>query len=105
MNVMQIYKVIVSNKASSDLDDIAKYIASIYRPDSGHKFVNKILGQLASLSYTAGIYKHSNYTIAKQIHPNAKTLSIVNHRWTVIFHTFDNFAIIDRIMPSKMMIE
>ena len=30
MNVMQIYKVIVSNKASSDLDDIAKYIASIY---------------------------------------------------------------------------
>ena len=96
MNVMQIYKVIVSNKASSDLGDIAKYIANIYRPDSGH---------IASLSYTAGIYKHSNYITAKQIHPNAKTLSIVNHRWTVIFHTYDNFAIIDRIMPSKMIKE
>lgn len=105
MIVMQTYKVIVSNSASSDLDDIAQYIASIYRQVSGHKFVNKILGQLASLSYTAGIYKHSNYITAKLIHPNAKTISIINHRWTVIFHTYDNFVVIDRIMPSKMMKE
>lgn len=103
MIAMQTYKVIVSNNASSDLDEIAQYVASIYRLESGHKFVNKILGQLASLSYTAGIYKHSNNATAKQIHPNAKTLSIVNHRWTVIFHTNYNYAIIDRIMPSKMM--
>ncbi len=105
MIVMQTYKVIVSNSASSDLDDIAQYIASIYRQESGHKFVNKILGQLASLSYTAGIYKHSNYITAKLIHSNAKTISIINHRWTVIFHTYDNFVVIDRIMPSKMMKE
>lgn len=102
---MRSYKVIVSENASADLDSIAMYIASIYRPESGHKFVNKVLGQLASLSFTAGIYKYSHYAIAKSIHPNAKTLSIINHRWTVIFHTFDDFAIIDRIIPSKMITE
>ena len=37
MNVMKNYKVIVSNSASSDLDDIAQYIAIIYRQKSGDK--------------------------------------------------------------------
>jgi plasmid stabilization system protein ParE len=77
---MKIYRIIVNNEAISDLDSISTYVASLYRPESGHNYVNRILGQLASLSYTADIYPFSRYTLAKAIHPKAKTISIVNHK-------------------------
>ena len=105
MPTMKTYKVIVNNEAISDLDGISTYVAGLYRPKSGHNYVNRILGQLASLSYTADIYPFSRYAIAKTIHPKAKTMSIINHKWTVIFHTAGNFVLVDRIIPSKMIIK
>ena len=39
---MQKYNVIVSSNATTDLDEIADYIASIYRPETGHKFVDSL---------------------------------------------------------------
>lgn len=104
-NAMQSYQIVVSNSALADLDGIASFVAGMYRPESGHRYANRILGQLASLSFTASICRSSRFVVAKEIHPKAKTLSIVHHRWTVIFHTEDIFAIIDRILPSKMMIK
>ena len=46
---MQSYQIAVSNSAATDLDGIAAYVASLYRPESGHRYVNKVLGQLVSL--------------------------------------------------------
>ena len=102
---MQSYQIAVSNAALDDLGGIASYVASLYRPESGHRYANRILGQLASLSFTADIYSRSHYAIAKAIHPEAKTLSIINHRWTVVYNISGEFVIIDRILPSKMMIK
>lgn len=102
---MHNYKVIVSDEAYSDLDEMALYIAKLYRPESGHNYINRILGQLAGLSYTADIYQFSPMLTAKRIHPQAKTMSIMNHRWTVVFHTESTYVIVDRIIPSKMMME
>lgn len=101
---MRSYKVIVSKEALSDLDSIAAYVAGLYRPSSGHKYVNRILGQIASLAFTADIYRFNGLATAKAIHPQAKTLPVVNHRWTVVFHISEDFVIVDRIIPSKMMI-
>lgn len=105
MIAMRSYKILVSKAALSDLDGIAQYVSSLYRLESGHKYVNKILGRLASLSFTADIYQTSRFAIAKEIHPMAKTMSIINHRWTVVFHTNEDYLIIDRIIPSKMMVK
>lgn len=100
---MKTYKVIVNNEAVSDLNGISAYVAGLYRPESGHNYVNRILGQLASLSYTADIYQRSRFSVAKKIHPNARTVSIMNHRWTIVFHIERQYVMIDRIIPSKMM--
>ncbi len=100
---MKTYKVIVNNEAVSDLNGISEYVAGLYRPESGHNYANRILGQLASLSYTADIYQRSRFSVAKKIHPNAKTVSIMNHRWTIVFHIEGQYVMIDRIIPSKMM--
>ena len=52
---------------------------------------------------TADIYQRSCFSVAKKIHPNAKTVSIMNHRWTIVFHIEGQYVMIDRIIPSKMM--
>jgi plasmid stabilization system protein ParE len=102
---MKSYQVVASKSALEDLEGIASFVADKYRPESGHKYVNKILGELVSLSYTADIYPFSRYAVAKEIHSKAKTLSIINHKWTVVFHVYENFIIVDRIIPSKMMVK
>ena len=56
---MRSYKVIVSNDAVNDLDAIADYIAHRYKSTSGHNFVNRILGQLESLSHSADLSNQS----------------------------------------------
>jgi len=103
MTAMRIYQVIISYEVLSELDAVSKYIASIYRPESGHKYVNRVLGQLAALSYSADAYQYSRFTLAKAIHPKAKTITIINRKWSVVFHIDGDFVIVDRIIPSKSM--
>jgi hypothetical protein len=103
MTAMRTYQVIISYEVLTELEAMAQYIASIYRPESGHKYVNRILGQLAALSYSADAYQYSRFTLAKAIHPKAKTIAIVNHKWTVVFHIDGDFVIVDRIIPAKSM--
>lgn len=103
MPAMKTYEVIVSSAAVLDLEGISSYVAEQYRQESGHKYANRILGQLASLSYTADIFQYGRFASVKAIHAKAKTISIINHRWTVVFHTEDYYVMIDRIIPSKMV--
>ena len=30
-------------------------------------------------------------------------MNIINHRWTIVFHIYGDYVIIDRIIASKMM--
>ena len=101
---MKTYTVIVSKTAILDLNDIATFVAGLYRPESGHNYVNRILGKLASFSYTADIFPKSRFKTALNIHHEAKNVSIINHRWTVVFHIEKHYAMINRIIPSKIMI-
>ena len=103
MTAMRIYQVIISYEVLSELDAVSKYIASIYRPESGHKYVNRVLGQLAALSYSADAYQYSRFTLAKAIHPKAKTITIINRKWSVVFHIDGDFVIVDKIVPAKSM--
>jgi len=52
---------------------------------------------------TYEVIVRGRFASVKAIHAKAKTISIINHRWTVIFHTDDSYVMIDRIIPSKMV--
>ena len=41
---------------------------------------------------------------ALKIHPEAKTLPIMKHRWTVVFHIEGDYVIVDRILPSSRVV-
>ena len=74
---------------------------SVVLNDKDKKYVNRVLGQLAALSYSADAYQYSRFKMAKSIHPKAKTLTIINRKWTVVFHIDGDFVIVDRIFPAK----
>ena len=46
----------------------------------------------------------SRYLAARRIHPEARTMAVM-HRWTIVFHIYGDYVIVDRIIASKMMTE
>jgi len=100
---MKTYKVVYSKLAINDIDKVVGYIAGIYRKESGLRYKNRIQSQLDSLANCADALPKSKKKLIKVIHPEAKTLSIMNRRWTVVFHIEGKYVLVDRIIPSKMI--
>lgn len=101
---MKIRKVIFSKTAVDDLDDIVSYILIIYRLEAGLKYTERIREQLHSLAYCAESLAPNRFDTIRYRYPESKTVSIMNHRWTAVFHIDEDFVIIDRLIPSKMLI-
>jgi len=89
----------------SDIDAMVDYVRGFYFEETAQKYREIILYNLESLSFSAGSFAPSRYQTARRIHPEARTLSIMNHRWTVVFHVEGEYVIVDRILPSSMMVD
>lgn len=101
--LMRTYKVVYSKAAVSDIDSVVNYIIGIYRVESGLRYKRRIQSQLDALSHCADSFGYCRRMMVRKIHPKAKTLSIMNRRWTVVFHIEGDFVLIDRIIPSKLI--
>ena len=100
---MKNYRLIYSHAALGDLDDMVAYITSIRTLESALRYKDRVVRQLDSLTYAADTFPYSRKRSIKLIHPQAKTLSIMNHKRTVVFHIEDEFVIVDRILVEKMI--
>ena len=98
---MRSYKIIVSDEAIHNLDDIVAYISSIYRLEAGVKYKDRVLASIKCLLYSADCFPISKSRVLKRIHPNARRLIIMNKKWNVVFHISGKFVVIDRLIPSK----
>ena len=102
---MKTYKVVYSKTAVDDLEEIVSYIKSFYRLEAGLNYIERIKNQLDSLANSADALSSNRSEMIKKLYPEAKTISIINHRWTAVYHIENDFVIIDRLIPSKMIIE
>lgn len=98
---MQNYKLVVSLNALNDLDNVAAYIASIYRLESGLKYKERVIEQVKRLAYCADCFPMSKKRSIKRIHPEARRMLIMNKKWCVIYHISNGYVMIDRFIPSK----
>ena len=101
--LMRTYKVVYSKAAINDIDGVVNYIISIYRVESGLRYKRRIQSQLDALAYCADSFGYSRRIMVRKIHSKAKTLSIMNRRWTVVFHIDGDYVFVDRIIPSKLI--
>lgn len=91
-------------------DDIEDYFLNLVRYVAGNttlafalRYVKGIRQELECLSYLAPMLPPSKYSIARQYHPKAKTITVAKRKLTVIFHIQGDYVIVDRIMPSCMI--
>lgn len=98
-------RVVLTPDADADLDQIGEFVSSIYREESGIRFIKRIFLEIIPLSISAGAFPLSRFRTAREIHPEAKTIPIMKHRWTVVFHVEGDYVIVDRILPSSSMAE
>ena len=98
-------KVVLTLDANADLDQIGEFVSGIYREEVGIRFVKRMFLEIIPLGISADAFPLSRLRTAREIHPEAKTIPIMKHRWTVVFHIEGDYVIVDRILPSSCMAE
>lgn len=98
-------KVVLTHDANADLDQVGEFVSGIYCEEVGIRFVKRMFLEIIPLGISADSFPLSRFRTAREIHPEAKTIPIMKHRWTVIFHIEGDYVIVDRIFPSSSMAE
>lgn len=98
-------RLILRPEAIIDLRHVMEFVSGIYRIESGLKFVKRMFLEITPLSVSADAFPQSRFQTASKIHPEAKTISIMKHRWTVVFHIDGDYVVVDSILPSNKMAE
>ena len=104
MSAMRERRVVLAAEADRDMERVEAYVAEIYRPEAGQRYVRRLYSYISELSIAAKSFPLSRYLVARRIHPEARTMAVM-HRWTIIFHIYGDYVIVDRIIASKMMTE
>lgn len=98
-------KVVLTHDANADLDQVGEFVSGIYCEEVGVRFVKRMFLEIIPLGISADAFPLSRLRTAREIHPEAKTIPIMKHRWTVVFHIEGDYIIVDRILPSSSMAE
>lgn len=101
---MNEYRVRILDVVFDDIDDIADFIVSVSNPEHAVKYVHDLIAEIMTLRYLAGIIPESRYRSVLKYHPNARQLRTRNKQFNIIFHIEGDVAIVDKIIPSKMII-
>ena len=101
---MKEYTVRILDTVFADIDDIANYIVEVSTPEHAAKYARELQAEIMTLRYLAGIIPISRYRSVRHYHPHAKQLRTRNKQLNIIFHIEGNWAIVDKILASKMII-
>ena len=101
---MKIYEVIVHHTAKADIYGIADFLFANLSRESAYQYLKTIGDEIKSLSVYADCFSESRSITIRSIHPHARRMLSHNRKWNYIFHVEDNIVIVDRILPSKMII-
>ena len=102
---MKIYDVIVNNSAKVDIYGIADFLFANLSQESAYKYLKTIGDEIKSLSVYADCFSESRSITIRSIVPHARRMLSHNRKWNYIFHIEVDCVIVDRILPSKMIIQ
>ena len=87
-----------------DIDEIADYIIGLNTREHAVQYVRELLAEISELSFLADTLPVSTSPFILQYHKNAKRYNIKHGVWCVIFLVENNYVIIDKILPSKLVL-
>ena len=102
---MKVYKVEIDSSAREDIEELAEFLATKMSLEGARKYLDSMIQEVLSLSVYADVYYKSKSKTITMIHPQARRMVSNNKKWNYIFHIEDDIVIVDRIMPSKMIVK
>jgi len=102
---MRVYKEVVFSKAVLfDLGEIRDFIVFNNTHEAANKYIDQLEAEINALVYLADCFPISRWLSVRRYHPEARSLITRNKKWNVVFHTDGDLVIVDKIIPSKMVI-
>ena len=103
---MTIYEDIVFSPAVvADIADISRYIRAKNTQEAANKYIDNLEAEINSLTLLADFIPKSKFEVHRRYHPEAKRMLTRNRKWNVVFHVEDKKVVIDKILPSKLVME
>ena len=101
---MKSYKVEVAYTAKMDIDRLSDYLVTIMSIEGAWRYTETMRQEIQSLSIFAGLYQPSRSMMLRRIHSQARRMLSHTRRWNYVFHIEDDTVVLDRILPSKMIV-
>lgn len=101
---MRTYKVEIAETAVEDIEQLSDFLVSVMSVEGSWRYKETMRQEILSLSLFAGLYKQSRSMVIRKIHPAARRMLSHNRKWNYVFHIEDDTVIVDRILPSKMIV-
>ena len=101
---MTICKVEIDESARNDLSNLLTFLKTVMSREGALRYIDVMVEEVQSLSLFAGLYQPSRSMIIRKIHPAARRMLSHNRKWNYVFHIEDDTVVVDRILPSKMIV-
>ena len=101
---MKTFHVVINKSAVADLDNLLDFLKAIMSHKGALRYIETMISEVQSLSIFAGLYQPSRSITLRRIHPQARRMLSHNRRWNYVFHIVGDFVVVDRIIPSKMIV-
>ena len=102
---MNNYQLNVKQEVFDDIEDIRQFIVSVGSKDLAIQYTENLIAEIEKLSYLADKMQLSRWKVAKKYHTQARRLITKNRKWSIIYHIQGDFVVVDKIIPSSMMIK
>ena len=100
---MRDYEVIFSHGALIDYMSISKYLPTVLSEAGAVRYAKAMRNEINSIGIFADCFQRSTSPHILSIHPKARRMVSHNKRWVYVFHIDGDFAIVDRILPAKIV--
>lgn len=81
--------------------NIRVFLWGVMSLHGSEKYLSAMRNEINSIGIYADCFQRSTSPHILSIHPKARRMVSHNKRWVYVFHLDGDFAIVDRILPTK----
>ena len=101
---MKTYQIKIKKGVKKNIELIKDFIVKKTNREHAILYTAELYTEIESLTYLADYIKISEWKTGKRFSKKEKVLVTKNKKWSIFFHIWRNFVIVDLILPSKMVI-
>ena len=104
---MKKYEIQIRNAVKKDIEQIKDFIVEKTSRENAERYAAELYAEMQSLTFLADSIKVTEWKTAKKYSKSKKEKVLITHnkKWSIFFHTYRNYVIIDKILASKLVKE